>query len=108
MDLNGDALYFSRNLIPTNHLFVFEKLPVYKQICVIPFRHDLLQAYTTLSPTPLEQVESIDMLRLLEHGYKVRMVETDIDIHAVDTPEDLDLVETLMQNDPLLEKYIKK
>ena len=107
MDLEGNALYFSREPIPTRHLLKFEDLPVYKQVCVIPFRHDMLKTYATLEPTPLEQAESIDMLRLLEHGYKVRMVETNFDIHAVDTPEDLYLVETLMQDDPLVEYYMK-
>lgn len=105
MDLEGNALYFSRELIPSRHLLKFGDLPVYKQVCVIPFRRDMLKTYATLEPTPLEKAESIDMLRLLEHGYKVRMVETNFDNHAVDTPSDLELVETMMQNDPLVKHY---
>jgi len=107
MDLEGNALYFSREPIPTRHLLKFDDLPVYKQVCVIPFRHEMLKTYASLKPTSLEQAESIDMLRLLEHGYNVWMVETDFEIHAVDTPEDLDLVETLMRDDPLVEQYMK-
>ena len=49
-----------------------------------------------LAPTPLEKAESIDMLRALEHGYKVHLIETDVETHAVDTIEDLQLVERLM------------
>jgi 3-deoxy-manno-octulosonate cytidylyltransferase (CMP-KDO synthetase) len=47
----------------------------------------------------LERAESIDVLRILEHGGRVRLVETTEETHAVDTPEDLRRVETLMQNE---------
>jgi 3-deoxy-manno-octulosonate cytidylyltransferase (CMP-KDO synthetase) len=60
-----------------------------------------------LSPTPLEKTESIDMLRFIEHGYQVKMVETSLSTHAVDTAEDLKLVEKLMQDDSLTQTYIK-
>ena len=50
-----------------------------------------------MSPTPLEIVESVDMMRVLEHGYKVRMVPTRHSTRAVDTPADLDLVARLME-----------
>ena len=46
------------------------------------------------------------MMRALEHGYKVRMVETDVSSHAVDTTADLELVESMMRNDPLLARYM--
>jgi 3-deoxy-manno-octulosonate cytidylyltransferase (CMP-KDO synthetase) len=45
------------------------------------------------------------MLRVIEHGGRVRLVETEADTHAVDTPEDLRLVESLMKGDPLLSRY---
>lgn len=106
MDRQGDALYFSREPIPTRQKLEFDKLPVFKQVCIIPFRCELLQTYAALEPTPLEQAESIDMLRLLEHGYKVRLVETDYDTHAVDTPADRELVERLMRDDPLVKQYV--
>ena len=50
-----------------------------------------------MAPTPLEIAESIDMMRVLEHGLKVRMVPTVHGSRAVDTPEDLKLVESLMR-----------
>ena len=53
--------------------------------------------YTNLEPTPLEIVESVDMMRALEYGYKVKMVPTIHQTHAVDTTEDLHYVESLMR-----------
>lgn len=101
-DLNGDALYFSRSPIPKVR---FEKTTakLLKQVCVIPFRRESLQEFARLPPTPLEVAESIDMLRFLEQGRRVRLVETDVATHAVDTPADLALVEKLMKDDPLLQ-----
>jgi 3-deoxy-manno-octulosonate cytidylyltransferase (CMP-KDO synthetase) len=105
MAKNGDALYFSREPIPTRQRLAFGQFPAYKQVCVIPFRRDFLLRYTALEPTPLEQAESIDMLRALEHGYPIRLVRSDFITQSVDTPEDLARVEALMRNDPLLPKY---
>ena len=53
--------------------------------------------YTKLEPTPLEIVESVDMMRVLEHGLKVRMVPTKYNTHAVDTSADLINVEKIMK-----------
>jgi 3-deoxy-manno-octulosonate cytidylyltransferase (CMP-KDO synthetase) len=94
-DLQGNALYFSREPIPTR--FLGKDIPMGKQVCIIPFRRDFLLQYTNLSPTPLEIAESVDMLRVLEHGMKVRMIPTRHNTHAVDTPADLLTVEQLMQ-----------
>lgn len=105
MNLSGDALYFSRSPIPAIDFSIDSgqgRPPVFKQVCVIPFRRDFLREFARLPPTPLEQAESIDMLRVIEHGQSVRLVETTSATHAVDTPEDLRLVETLMKDDPLI------
>lgn len=93
-DLNGNAIYFSREAIPTR--CKVDNIPMGKQVCIIPFRRDYLIEYTKLSPTPLEIVESVDMMRILEHGMKVRMVPTLHDTQAVDTPADLEKVAGLM------------
>ena len=93
-DLNNNALYFSREPIPTRSKT--KKVPKGKQICVIPFRRDFLLDYNKMQPTELEIVESIDMMRILEHGIKVRMVPTSYQTHAVDTIEDLIKVESLI------------
>lgn len=95
-DLKGHALYFSREPIPTRSKI--SQIPMGKQVCIIPFRRDFLLQYTQLSPAPLEIAESVDMMRVLEHGYQVHMVPTNYDSQAVDTPQDLVKVETLMQS----------
>ena len=94
-DLHSNALYFSREPIPTR--CKVDQIPINKQVCIIPFRRDYLLEYTRLAPTPLEIAESVDMMRVLEHGMKVRMVRTNHDTYAVDTPEDLAKVEKLMK-----------
>ena len=100
------AFYFSREPIPTTSVKgFFSDVPLYKQVCIIPFRRDFLLQFAQLPPTPLEVAESIDMLRILEHGYQVKMVESEYETHAVDTPEDLRLVEQMMERDPLLSRY---
>lgn len=94
-DIEQNAIYFSREPIPTR--CKVDKIPMCKQVCIIPFRRDYLIEYTRLTPTPLEIAESVDMMRVLEHGMKVRMVPTQHNSQAVDTPEDLKKVERLMQ-----------
>jgi 3-deoxy-manno-octulosonate cytidylyltransferase (CMP-KDO synthetase) len=93
-DLQSNALYFSREPIPTRAKS--PTVPMGKQVCVIPFTRDYLLEYTQLAPTPLEIAESVDMMRVLEHGGKVRMVPTRYSSRAVDTPTDLANVEKLM------------
>jgi 3-deoxy-manno-octulosonate cytidylyltransferase (CMP-KDO synthetase) len=107
MDQENFAVYMSREPIPSRHRLPFGQIPAYKQVCIIPFTKDGLRLFTRLSPTPLEKTESIDMLRFIEHGYRVKMVETSHSTHAVDTAEDLKSVEKLMQDDPLTRTYIK-
>jgi len=98
-DLNGNALYFSRQPIPTKGN---TNDAMGKQVPIIPFNRDFLIKYNSMEPTPLEIAESVDMLRVLEYGFKVRMVTTKYDTHAVDTPEDLVKVEKLMRKLPTL------
>lgn len=93
-DLNLNALYFSREPIPTR--CKVSDVSMSKQVCIIPFRRDYLLKYTTLAPTPLEIAESVDMMRVLEHGDRIRMVPTRHQTQAVDTAEDLARVEGLM------------
>ena len=106
VDLAGDALYFSRHPIPTDRILGQDRIPLLKQVCIIPFRRDTLLTYARLEPTPLELAESVDMMRFLEHGYKVRMVETEFDTRAVDTPEELEEVQELMRTDALTLQYL--
>lgn len=105
MNQQGEALYMSRRPIPTLAKTGFTDTTAYKQVCIIPFRRTTLYEYTHLSPTPLEQLESVDMLRLLEHGFTVKMVHTEFNTQAVDTAADLARVAKLMETDPLLSRY---
>lgn len=93
-DLQSNALYFSREPIPTTTKVT--DIPMHKQVCIIPFRREFLLKYTEMEPTPLEIAESVDMMRVLEHGFKVRMVPTQHNTQAVDTPDDLAKVEKLL------------
>jgi len=93
-DLEGNALYFSREPIPTSSKSVdFSRS---KQVCVIPFTRDFLIEYTELAPTSLEEIECVDMMRVLEHGLKVRMIPTSYESYAVDVLDDLTRVEKIM------------
>lgn len=105
MDQQGNAIYMSRQPIPTMAKAGFAHTSAHKQVCIIPFRRAMLFQYTNLAPTPLEQLESVDMLRLLEHGLQVKMVPTEFNTQAVDTEADLARVAKLMETDPLLAHY---
>lgn len=105
MNQRNEALYMSRRPIPSLAKSGFAGTAAHKQVCIIPFRRETLFQYTRLAPTPLEQLESVDMMRLLEHGLTVKMVPTEFNTQAVDTPADLARVEQLMKNDPLLSRY---
>ncbi len=95
MDLVGNALYMSRAPIPVSMDGI--ERPSGKQLGLIAFRRQALQKFTELTPTPLEVNESVDMLRFLEHGIKIRMQRTIYRTHAVDIPSDIAEVERLMK-----------
>ena len=90
----NNALFFSRQPFPTlkNPKYPFFGI----QVCVIPFRRNFLRIYNQLSPTVHEKNESIDMLRVLEHGFSVKMIPIDVDTQAVDTLNDLKKVEKII------------
>lgn len=102
---DGRALYFSRTPIPATSELDWEAVTAFKQVCIIPFQREVLMDYRNLPPTLLEQSESVDMLRLLEHGYEVGLIETDVSTHAVDVPADRDRVDKLLSEDPLTRMY---
>lgn len=93
-DLENNALCFSREPIPTRK---FGDVIMKKQVCVIPFTRDFLLEYTRMDPTPIEIAESVDMMRILEHGKKVKMIPTEHETYSVDTQDDLLRVENLMR-----------
>ena len=102
-DRNFDALYMSREPIPSlkkGGAFDY----AWKQVCVIPFTNAFLKKFSALEPTPLEVRESVDMMRAVEHGYKVRMVPCESSGPSVDTEEDRANAEVGMAQDPLFKK----
>ena len=108
-DLQGNALYYSRRPLPSSKDVGNEvNIKKYKQFGINAFHRDGLDIFTKLSRTPLEVCESVDMLRLLENGYKVRMVDSSYPAVGVDTSQDLIQVEKLMQDDPISAEYLVK
>ena len=105
-DPDGNALYFSREPIPSRKKWS-DDIPMQKQVCVIPFRRDYLLEFNNTPEMPLEQIESVDMLRVIESGGQVRMVPTRYPTIGVDTPEHLQRVVKLMVDDPLMEEYLR-
>jgi len=104
VDKNDNALYFSREPIPSRKKYN-DDIIAFKQVCVMPFKRDALLKYLDLQPMPLEIIESVDMNRFLEHGIKLKMVKTDYKSYSVDTKEDLLFVEEVMKNDLLTKRY---
>ncbi len=104
LDKYNNALYFSREAIPTRKKGILE-VPMKKQVCIIPFTRDFLLEYNEMKVTPLEVIESIDMMRILENGRKVKMVDTKFVTKAVDTQDDLKSVIEMMKEDKLYNTY---
>lgn len=96
MNLKGEALYFSRSLIP----FMRNKinLPVYQHIGIYGYKINFLRKYVSLPVTPLSEAESLEQLKILEHGYKISVKVTSSTSQnvGVDTPEDLQRVRDII------------
>jgi len=103
---NNDAIYFSREAIPSRKKGV-ANVPMLKQVCIIPFKRDYLLKFNEMSETELERIESVDMMRIIENGEFVRMVMTQFESLSVDTEEDRVRVERKMESDVLMNSYKK-
>ena len=100
VDLAGNALYFSRSLIPYPRQAVAHT--VYEHVGLYVYRREFLQKLAQLPPTPLESIESLEQLRVLEHGFRLRVIETKCRDHAfsgfsVDTEQDLARAEAMLR-----------
>ena len=95
-DQQGYALYFSRSLIPYPRNKP-EGFKVFKHVGIYAYRRNFLLKYAALAPTPLEKAESLEQLRALENGYKIKVLESDFQGIGVDTPEDLAAVNALFE-----------
>ncbi len=87
-DLKGNALYFSRAPIPHRRNDV-TSLPVYHHMGIYAFRRDFLLQFTQLPQTPLELTESLEQLRALENGYRIRLCLVNEKTLEINTQEDL-------------------
>lgn len=93
---DGRLLYMSRASIPTNKKLEFVK--AWRQVCIYAFPKDAIHAFAASAhKSPLEEIEDIEILRFLELGFDVRMVELSADSISVDTPEDIQKVEKAIQ-----------
>ena len=92
---NGDALYFSRQPLPYMRGIAKEmwlrmrRVTYYKHIGIYAFRREVLQDIVQLPQTPLEKCESLEQLRWMENGYRIKVLETTKESVAIDIPEDL-------------------
>jgi 3-deoxy-manno-octulosonate cytidylyltransferase (CMP-KDO synthetase) len=101
-DSSGHALYFSRSPIPhvrnAEAKHWLSKTAFYKHIGMYAYRTDVLKEITRLKPSVLEKAESLEQLRWLENGYKIKVAETEIETIGVDTPEDLEVAIAFARN----------
>ena len=106
VDQNNNALYFSREPIPSPWNG-WKHLPCFMQTGIIAFRRDTLLRFNAMLETQLEQIESVDMNRVLETGGRIRMVPIEAFTIGVDTPEELVEAEKSLLNDPAVQSYLK-
>ncbi len=104
VDKNNYALYFSRSMIPfpRDLVFdesVFQKVVFWKHIGIYGYTKDFLLKFPSLEQTPLEKSEKLEQLRVLENGYKIKMIETDYNPLSVDVQKDLEKVIEIVKNE---------
>ena len=97
-DLQNFAMYFSRSVIPFPRETSVEHL-YYKHIGVYAFRKEALVKFANLEMTPLEISEKIEAIRYLEHGMKIKMIDTDFIGVGIDVPEDLEKAREILSRD---------
>lgn len=100
VDNRGYAMYFSRSVIPyirnTRREEWIGQFPYLKHIGLYAYRRDVLRQVTQLPQSSLEIAESLEQLRWLQNGYKIRVGLTDVETVGIDTPEDLQRAETYL------------
>ncbi|MQL94568.1 hypothetical protein Taro_027224 [Colocasia esculenta] len=98
VDNHGYAIYFSRGLIPYNKSGkVNPKFPYLLHLGIQSYVSKFLRIYPELPPTPLQLEEDLEQLKVLENGYRMKVIKVDHDAHGVDTPEDVEKIEALMR-----------
>jgi len=106
IDKNWNLLYASREPIPSRKKSSSDDFLKLKQLGLIGFRKSFLEKFAILPPTQYELIESVDINRAIENGFKVRMVLTQGLMIGVDMPEDVQRVEKVLINDVLIKEYL--
>lgn len=107
VDTNSNALYFSRSIIPhhrdewetllNHHIDIPQTLHFYKHIGIYGYKKEFLQKYSNMQQTYLEKLEKLEQLRVLENGYKIKMLKTEYEPVGVDVQEDLEKVREIIK-----------
>ncbi len=98
-DKKGYALYFSRSVIPYPRKLDIQNY--YKHVGIYGYKRDFVVEYAKMEPTPLELSESLEQLRALENGYRIKVIETPYKIIGVDTQEELEKVREYIKENGL-------
>jgi 3-deoxy-manno-octulosonate cytidylyltransferase (CMP-KDO synthetase) len=97
IDQNNNALYFSRSLIPGGHSGKWRSdITYYKHLGIYCYRRDFLLHYAELAPTPLQQAEDLEQLKVLEHGFRIKAAVVESRSIGVDTPDDIKKIERMI------------
>jgi len=100
-DLNGYAMYFSRSVIPyirgKEQKEWIQHFPFLKHIGLYAYRREVLSEVTKLPQSPLEIAESLEQLRWLQNGYRIKVGLTDVETIGIDTPDDLARAEAFLK-----------
>jgi len=101
-DVRGYAMYFSRSVVPyvrgKEQTSWLEHFPYLKHIGLYAYRREVLAEITKLPQSPLELAESLEQLRWLQNGYRIKVGLTDVETVGIDTPEDLQRAEAFLRN----------
>ncbi|MCK4649177.1 3-deoxy-manno-octulosonate cytidylyltransferase, partial [bacterium] len=98
LDKDNFALYFSRAPIPFSRIQdPGSWITVYKHLGLYIYRKEFLLKLAKMNPSSLEKIEGLEQLRVLENGYRIKVVETEYDSVGVDTPEDLEKVKAMIR-----------
>ena len=96
MDKNRNALYFSRSRIPYRRPDESESAGIYRHIGIYGFKREFLLKFAEWDRTPLEESESLEQLRALENGYKIRLIIAKSDFVGIDSPDDIIRAEAIL------------
>ena len=101
-DLQGYAMYFSRSVIPyirgKEQAEWLQSFPYLKHLGLYAYRREVLRKVTMLPQSPLEKAESLEQLRWLQNGYRIKVGTTDVETVGIDTPDDLKRAEAWLRN----------